>query len=176
MTAAHVLEDSPDKYAVIFGYELINKIGAYETDIPITNIFYPTSFVFKDDNLDVAVFKTHRQIGRKALPLSSQKANMGDRIYTIGYPSGLPEKVSVNARVRTNDHLQYFFSSLDAFQGNSGSPVFNLETHEVIGILVSGEPDYRFNGHCNEATLCSIPYCQGEKVIRITEVERFMKE
>lgn len=175
ITAAHVFEDSPSKYAIVFGYELVNKIGSYETDIVITNIFYPTSIIFKDDNLDVAVFSTDRAMSRLALPLSKQPVQRLDRVYAIGYPSGLPEKISINASVQTNDQLQYFYTTLDAFQGNSGSPVFSLVTHEVIGILVSGETDYKFNGNCNEVTLCSIPYCKGEKVIRISELIKAME-
>ena len=35
-----------------------------------------------------------------------------------------------------------FVTSLDAFGGNSGSGVFNANTFEMMGILVSGAKDY----------------------------------
>jgi hypothetical protein len=36
-----------------------------------------------------------------------------------------------------------FLTNLDTFYGNSGSPVFNLNTLLVEGILVSGDSDYK---------------------------------
>jgi len=60
----------------------------------------------------------------------------GTEVYMIGHPSGLPQKVAVNASVRSLEGAAYFYTSLDAFQGNSGSPVFDRNTGEVIGILV----------------------------------------
>jgi len=168
ITASHVIIDSINQYAVVFGYKLINKVGSYETDIPVTSIYYLTSFIHYDDELDVAMIKVDRAMTVPALQISNRAANIADKVYAIGYPSGLPEKLSINASVTSNE-LQYFYTSLDAFQGNSGSPVFNLDTHQVIGILVSGEVDYRSTGSCNTVTICSIPFCKGEKVIRISE-------
>lgn len=177
MTAAHVLSEPIQNYALVFGFEVINKVGAYEALIPVENIYYLNQITFRDEALDVAIARLDRSADRKALSLSPKAAlTPGTEVYMIGYPSGLPQKVALNASIHATGYLQYFFTSLDAFQGNSGSPVFRLDTHEIIGILVSGELDYAWNGSCNVPVMCKVPYCQGEKAIRISEVERLRSD
>ncbi|HEY8954344.1 serine protease [Chitinophaga sp.] len=172
MTAGHVFSESIDHYAIIFGFEMENEVGAYETLIPIQHIYYPEQITFKDDALDIAVFTLNKPTDRRLLPLSAREPVTGEEVYMIGYPCGLPVKVALNAGVKENNHPQYFFTSLDAFQGNSGSPVFSMSTHEIIGVLVSGEVDFTWNGSCNQVTICSIPFCKGEKAIRISAIQK----
>lgn len=69
----------------------------------------------------------------------------GAQVSMLGYPSGLPLKWTNNAQVvpsSLGDDLNYFESNLDAFAGNSGSPVLLEATGEVVGILCSGNEDY----------------------------------
>lgn len=172
MTAGHVFSESIDHYAIIFGFEMENEVGAYETLIPIQHLYYPEKITFKDDALDIAVFTLNKPTDRRLLPLSAREPVTGEEVYMIGYPCGLPVKVALNAGVKENNHPQYFFTSLDAFQGNSGSPVFSMSTHEIIGVLVSGEVDFTWNGSCNQVTICSIPFCKGEKAIRISAIQK----
>lgn len=41
----------------------------------------------------------------------------------------------------------YFSADLDVFSGNSGSPVFDGNTHELVGIVVQGDNrDFRWTG------------------------------
>jgi len=65
-------------------------------------------------------------------------------IYVIGFPTGLPCKVSTNAKVGLNTDAFVFNGNLDTYGGNSGSPVFNAVTHEIEGILVRGGEDFQF--------------------------------
>lgn len=69
-------------------------------------------------------------------------------IYMLGHPSGLPLKYTQNGTVveareetQAGEETQ-FEAAIDAFAGNSGSPVFNNLTKKVIGILVAGKTDY----------------------------------
>lgn len=173
MTANHVFTEPIDHYAIVFGYEVLNKTGgAYETLIPITDIYYLTEILYKDEQLDVAIAALNKPTDRLPLPFSTSAPAKELDVYMIGYPCGLPAKVAMNAGVKENNHPQYFYTSLDAFQGNSGSPVFDMNTHEIIGILVSGEVDFVWNGSCNTVTSCRIPYCKGEKAIRIQTVQQ----
>lgn len=171
-TAAHVFSGPLSNYAVVFGFQMINKVGAYESFIPSNNIFYPQEISYKSEELDIAIFKVDRFFDRKILPHEEAPITKDTEVYMIGHPMGIPQKVAVNARVYDISHPEYFYTTLDAFQGNSGSPVFNANTHKVIGVLVSGELDYRWNGQCNESTLCKLPYCKGEKVIRMDRIIR----
>lgn len=63
------------------------------------------------------------------------------RIYMLGHPSGLPLKFTRNAEVQEIKR-HYFEANLDAFAGNSGSPVFKEATGEIVGILCEGNLDY----------------------------------
>jgi Peptidase S46 len=65
----------------------------------------------------------------------------------VGYPTGLPEKLAAGAKVHAL--TPYFFTSnLDAFAGNSGSPVLDARTNEVVGVVVRGNRDYVLRGQC----------------------------
>lgn len=172
LTALHVLERPLKKYAVIFGYKIINPNGIVHIFIDKDDIYYPQKILKKNTELDVVEFTVDRNFNRPVLEWEHSKKNKKEEseIYMLGYPNGLPLKLALNASIIENNHPLYFYTSLDSFQGNSGSPVFNFFTNKVIGILVSGEIDYKFNGNCNYSSLCKYPYCKGEKVVRIEEV------
>lgn len=57
-------------------------------------------------------------------------------IYCIGHPIGMPKKIAFDGKVTNNFSDTDFFCSLDLFGGNSGSPVFDAETHKAIGVAV----------------------------------------
>lgn len=167
VTASHVLTQMPEKYAIVFGYELISKKGAYEVFIPANNVFFPKRIVSDQSEEDILVFEVDRPLPANPLPISTRKS-IPDKglVYMIGHPLGLPKKVALNATVNENTNTSFFYTSLDAFQGNSGSPVFLFGTNEVVGILVSGQKDYEWDGQCNQTVPCSPPNCRGEKVMR----------
>lgn len=168
MTANHVFEDNMEEYVVIFNFDAVNRTGAVNPVILAENIYEIEAIYSTDEVLDVAQFRVSRKLTVPVLKLNlTNTVKKDDMIYMIGHPSGLPKKVALNARVYTNNASDYFYSTLDAFQGNSGSPVFSISKNEVIGVLVSGEQDFYWSGNCNKSTLCELPYCQGEKVIRI---------
>lgn len=173
ITASHVFQRPLKDYRVVFGYEIINKQGVVESIIPKSNIYELESMYKKQSELDISIFKIKGFFKGNKLPLTlgnSIDLELKHDVYMIGYPSGLPKKVAVNAGIVKNNHSQYFYTSLDSFQGNSGSPVFDAITNKVIGVLVSGEIDYIFSGNCYQLNSCRIPYCKGEKVIRIEEI------
>ncbi|SNR16638.1 S1 family peptidase [Tenacibaculum jejuense] len=173
VTANHVFERDVDSYVVVFGFEVINESGKIHSRIKDSDIFYPKQVINRFEDLDVVTFNVDRPFKRPKLDWeTSSKLKESNEIYMIGNPSGLPTKISLNADIIDNSTLEFFYTSLDSFQGNSGSPIFNLCTNKVIGILVSGEIDYEYNGDCYRTTLCTFPYCKGEKVIRVENIMR----
>lgn len=168
MTAAHVFESSLDEYVVIFRYEVITKSAAISPIVSKRNVYTIKEVVEENVALDVATFKIDRPASYRPLKLDQHNTiKFGDQVYMVGHPLGLPKKVALNARIIDDKPTDHFFTTLDAFQGNSGSPVFDLLTHKVIGVLVSGQKDFEWTGDCNKSTKCEPPYCEGEKVIRI---------
>lgn len=94
----------------------------------------------------------------------------------IGHPQGLPKKLTKNAHILNNEDENIIFASLDAFTGNSGSPVINADTMTVEGILVGGNVDeYEDDDGSLVINICpensNEEYCNvGEDVLRILSI------
>ncbi|MFN7904527.1 MAG: trypsin-like serine peptidase [Pseudobdellovibrionaceae bacterium] len=89
----------------------------------------------------------------------SAEMNLGTSLFMIGHPFGTPKKMTDQGDVILNNPVaSTFVTNLDAFNGNSGSPVFNSK-NEVTGILVSGTPSantyYDSENKCERLNRCS---------------------
>jgi V8-like Glu-specific endopeptidase len=128
--------------------------------------------------LDYAVIRLDREVkGRTPLKFRKEsKISIGEDIFVIGHPTGLPTKFADGAQVRSQTSA-YFVANLDTYGGNSGSAVFNERTHEVEGILVRGEADYvwDYSNNCRKSNICDDNGCRGEDVTNITAVESIQK-
>lgn len=170
-TANHVFQYNIEEYRVVFGYEIKDKLKGASVRFFMSDVYLPKKINVQSYELDMVVFEVDRDFDRPVLEWeNSIELPNKNEIYMIGHPLGLPLKIALNADITDNKHNQYFYTSLDSFQGNSGSPIFDFCTNKVIGVLVSGELDFYDNGHCNKSTLCKFPYCEGEKVIRIEQI------
>ncbi len=95
---------------------------------------------------DFALVRLDRKVaGRQPLAVSRTNVAEGAQVAAIGYPSGLPVKVAGNAKVRSVTAKGYFVADLDTFAGNSGSPVFNMATYKIEGVLSRGAKDYTYS-------------------------------
>lgn len=92
---------------------------------------------------DYAVLRLNKKVkGRTPIKINKTgKPVIGDEVAVLGHPSGLPQKIAAGAEVKKLDN-NYFYANLDTYGGNSGSPVINLRTYEVEGIVVIGNDDY----------------------------------
>lgn len=134
---------------------------------------------------DFALIELERPIlDRPSLRISKEKVKLFEEIFQIGYPSGLPAKITDRASVLNTSHKHWIVSDLGAFRGDSGSPVLNSKK-EVIGILVRSFPDPDYiddpNGRgcavpnsCDSITgkcLRELPdYTNGTEIQRISEL------
>jgi V8-like Glu-specific endopeptidase len=138
---------------------------------------------------DFAIIRLDREVtGRKPLRLrSTGKIKVGQKLFVIGHPSGLPMKYADGAKV-FGVFNPYFSTNLDTFGGNSGSPVFNTATNEVEGILVRGDSDYLMSSHngasCTRVNVCNNdrqncldndPNIDGEHVTKISRIKEYLK-
>lgn len=124
--------------------ELIQSHSHYEDKDPY-GISYHRNEATDDnhDGTDFALIRLDRPVrGRNPVLLNRDDVSEGTPLLMIGNPDGLPLKVAGNARVRQL-FQNYFVANLDAFHGNSGSPVFNAGTGLLEGLLSRGkERDY----------------------------------
>lgn len=128
----------------------------------------------ENSKFDYALMKINRKVvDRKPLVIRKLgKVSNDANLTVIGHPMGLPKIVAGEAKIRSN-HLPYtFLTNADTFSGNSGSPVINLETHQVEGILIRGDSDFQMDLDlgCNRAYHCANNECKGETVMRTTEL------
>lgn len=142
--------------SIIFGFYL-KTAGQKDFSFKAKNVYTVRKVVFlsQDRQSDWALIKLDRDVeGRPPLSLDfATKMEVGDGLYMLGHPSGLPMKYTYDAQVRPG-RSSYMETDLDAFHGNSGSPVFDETTQKVVGILVRGQPidyssrvNYRNTGH-----------------------------
>lgn len=100
---------------------------------------------FEADTMsDFAVVRLKKRVTDRVPLKLRQKGmiNLGDSVFMIGHPLGLPQVYSSKSFVSDIENEHFFKASLDSFEGNSGAPVFNAKTFEVEGILVRGEDDF----------------------------------
>lgn len=92
---------------------------------------------------DYAIVKLDRAVtDREPLKLKMKgNPKTGTEIAVIGHPSGLPLKIAGGATIKKK-RINFFYANLDTYGGNSGSPVFDENTGEVLGILIQGARDY----------------------------------
>ncbi|MCC7441969.1 MAG: trypsin-like peptidase domain-containing protein [Bdellovibrionales bacterium] len=105
--------------------------------------------------LDFAVIRLDRAVtDREALPLQAGAVALpGERVAMSGHPGGLPAKWTGGGRVTGAFGPTLFSASLDAFGGNSGSPVFLEGSDRVEGILIAGGGHEDFQQEPGEACL-----------------------
>lgn len=133
-------------YKWVFGYEM--KSANHD---PTQNIkksdMYGCKEIIKaqlDNNYDFAIIRLDRKVTDRPVLKIRESGKIPDNtpLVIIGHPSSLPTKVATGAFVTKNNEPTRFSASLDSFQGNSGSAVFNAQTGVVEGILVMGKTDY----------------------------------
>ncbi len=98
-------------------------------------------------------------------------------VYIIGHPCGLPLKVAAHPKsVVTKALPTTFVARLDAFGGNSGSPVFNRSTHRVEGILIEGQKDFLKVNVRNRVAIYPLGGEDGETCYDICQVLQHVKQ
>lgn len=160
-------------FSWLFDYQ-INHLGQLNTEnIPESRFAKCKEIIYAVQNqnapfLDFAIIQLDRAMNRPFLKLANQEPALRETLFTIGYPFGTPAKISPRGQVKlTNPLRQSFITTLDVFEGNSGSPVFNAK-NEVVGILVAGTPSnntvedkqnkcLRQNRCSNSGTNCLLP-------------------
>lgn len=179
MTAGHCLMSiTCARTRFVFGFA-IRKDGGSPKTAPTSEVYscakiLDSRFARKRKDPDWALVKLDRPVEGHA-PLALDKTGKiveGTPLFIIGYPTGLPAKVSGGATVIDASFRDYFIADLDTYDGNSGSPVFSAQTRLVVGILSSGEKDFVSKGACKVTHRCpqngGKKDCEGEIVTKIS--------
>jgi V8-like Glu-specific endopeptidase len=158
----------------VFGYRM-EQADAGPSAIPAEAVFHGKEVIGgqRTDDVDWALVRLDRPVpAALAEPVTNwdvSPVEQGQKVFTMGYPSGLPLKYAPGAAVRDISHPGFFLANLDTFGGNSGSGVFDERTRKLIGVLVRGDTDYKYDQKrfCYYANVCPVDGCKGESVTRL---------
>ncbi len=176
-TAGHcVNEQNVKDLCIVFGYKMGDSSAPVIEILP-KDIYKGVRIIHRicrhTGNLsDWALVKLDRKVeGQEVVTLSEKEITRDKPVYIIGHPVGLLLKYSPGARVRDISEA-YFSADLNVYCGSSGSPVFDSETHEVIGIVVRGDSrDFRLVENCWRSAIYSRTdqYSQEPQCTRVSE-------
>jgi hypothetical protein len=175
-SSAHfVNENNVTDLRIVFGYKMTDP-STPVTKFSKDNIYHGVKILHgalnaKEKGADWVLVKLDRAVvGQSPAVLSKDNISIEQAVYVIGFPLGLPMKLARGLYIQDNTHETHFTADLNLYSGSLGSPVFDLFTHEVIGMVGPGaNRDFRWTGN----GWMSVNY-PGEKKIRCTRVSQFM--
>lgn len=153
-TAGHCVSASDcGSTAFVFGFQQIDATTPPVTVISADNVYFCTSIVnqLQAGDIDHCVLKLDRDVvNRDPLPIRrTGVVSNTDPLFVVGHGIVLPMKAADGAEVKNaNGATAWFQANLDTYGGNSGSPVFGINSGVVEGILVRGAPDFVNDGGC----------------------------
>ena len=165
-----------------FGFDYhLGREGDSVHSIAIRDLYFCKSLEarkYYPNGVDYAIVRLDRQVTDR-IPFQVHYSGALDRhadLAVLGYPSGLPLKLTDQARVR-DVKAGFFTLDADTFAGNSGSPVINSRTLEIEGILVRGDADYLFDNsrRCTIERHCSQNGCIGESATLASALQRVLE-
>ena len=174
VTAGHCLEghESCQDLAFVFGLRQEQVVNQERIFLDTSKVFTCQAVLyyssFNDNGVDLAVLRLDRSLS-ESFPLKIEPKRVLEKhtkLYMIGHPLGLSQKVSLMGTVIENFEEDYFSSDLDSYHINSGSPVFNEVTGLVEGALIRGQEDFVERDGCYVSSVCKGPLCLGEEVLR----------
>lgn len=178
-TAAHCVNSGDvTDLRFIFGFRMEAPTTPV-IQIPDDDIYKGVKFIHKvydprGTGSDWALVQLDRNvIGQTVSELSKDNVYPGQAIYVIGHPCGLPLKYGAGISVQDNPNECYFKVNLNVYAGSSGSPVFDLNTHEVVGLIATGaERDFRWT----ENGWMSIEYPEGKEAgcVKVSQLLTFI--
>jgi V8-like Glu-specific endopeptidase len=174
VTAGHCLPHPQDctRTAFVFDFEIKKGRSTFGT-VPEKSVYSCRSLVHTQTGPegDFAIVRLDRIVtSRKPMGLRSGDAPApGTTLALLGYPMGIPLKYAAGAVVRDSGG-PFFISSLDAYAGNSGSPIVNPRTYRLEGVLSRGEEDFDVRGVCLVSRRCPEDGCGGEEATDISRI------
>jgi len=186
VTAGHCLQKVPcSDSSIMFDFYMESDNGT--AAISSGNIYRCSEVIAQatpdqgNQSLDYAIIRLDRPTDRPTLGyVLEDQLETQTGVAVIGYPSGLPLKIASDAVVTSNETGEPFFTTnLDTFGSNSGSPVINMETYQVEGILVRGANDYVLSNDqtCVQVNRCpegGNEICGGENATKMAMVAKLI--
>ncbi len=183
-TAGHCVAcTEPNQVAVVFGYVMEDDLTPVVTFQPDQVYRCSDVIVCQEGDPDWSLIRLGRPVQNHVPMLArmAERAEEGQSLLITGHPYGMPRKYDGAAVLKRNPTEAFFEANFDAAPGNSGSPVFNLDTLEIEGLLVSG-PATGFEEDtvlgCDRTRVCpddtGCPEFAWERITRITALSKMI--
>jgi MYXO-CTERM domain-containing protein len=161
LTAGHCVDEPDDctDDVWLFGFRYVAETALAtlsEDDV------YACSRVlaYRDDDVDHAIVELDRPVVGHVpatLRIDAGGLELGTALALIGHPNGIPMKIDDGGEVTWSSADATFLSAtLDAFNGNSGSGVFD-HSGELVALLDGGMDDYVDAGGCSVVNVIDPP-------------------
>lgn len=185
LTAAHCLsedaEQSCGSTSVVFGFD--QKIEAGPSKTLLKSQVYNCRRIIEisqhqRSQVDYALVELDRAVEGVSpitMPTLIQPMTLGQDIYTVGYPIGTSKKIA-KGRVREFAQAnQNPKAALDIYYGNSGGPIFDEKTNELVGVVMNGEEDFiETADQCQMPKRCTDSGCAGEMLTPLSKISKQM--
>lgn len=178
VTAGHCLRNSSDcsHTAIVFDF-VASRSVLQNAEVPRSSVYFCRSVISHSldriSGTDFSVVRLDRAAADRPY-LSTRVSGVIDdntALAVVGHPAGLPLKVATGGQIRDNTRDAFFVTDLDNFSGSSGSPVINMDSGLVEGLIVRGDADWETTAQgCRVAQRCPQDACRGEDVVRIGSV------
>lgn len=101
---------------------------------------------------------------RPQAPSNIISVNLDSRPFVLGHPFGVSMIAAPLESIAKFENNISFRAQADVSQGSSGSPLFDSQSGEILGVLTGGEFDLDWNESqaCNESHICQDGECKGE--------------
>ncbi|UCD53501.1 MAG: trypsin-like peptidase domain-containing protein [Phycisphaerales bacterium] len=173
-TAGHcTVCDRPSDTAVVFGFVMLDDLTPV-LNISAADVYRCVESVgHQDGDSDWSLVRLERPVTNHIPVPMRRTGKVADNqsLLVIGHPHGLPRKYDAGGRVRDNMSLAYFQADLDTYKGSSGSPVINLDSMALEGLLVDGNEDFAEDvaAGCDRSNVCPESGCPDwESITRAT--------
>lgn len=173
LTAGHCFEGvgSCADFNVVFGYENASTDMASVKSVGCKEVVKHKEDIV-DDGLDYALVRLDSEVDVPGAKISKKDVDVGDEVYVLGYPLGSPKKKADGKIRKIISEPGLYSSNLDVYAGDSGSPVFSAKTHELIGIISTGETDFEDvdDSEAPKVKHCADDECLGEFIVPIQKI------
>ena len=182
LTASHCVltQNQCDKTRLLFGYYSVD--GVVSTSFPKSDVYscksihHSENCAFGGCDPDIEIVELDRDvIGRAPLPVTlpdfATHFEKGFSIVSAGYTLGMPLKFDLDGRVLSDVDHPEFEAALDIGPGNSGGPVFDARTGQLIGLTIAGPSkpfalrpfEYDAKNRCFRPMHCPLSGCDSEQ-------------
>lgn len=163
-TAGHCVACTPSfDMAVVFGYVMQDANSPVVT-VSADDVYWVAGVVsYQMGYPDWGLIRLDREVtGRMPLSLRRMGQVAGEqRLLMVGHPWGVPRKYDAGATVQDNSEPTFFQANLDSARGSSGSPVVNVDSMVVEGLLTRGQQEFVADAAlgCDRSWVCPDTGC-----------------